>query len=255
MPVIRCTDHESSTAGGSPGVVHILADAPWARTAGTHHPRDVTRTSPTRTSPTSPARPLAALAALLLGLLALGASAAEAYDEPPTADPVGVWPLRPEPEVVVDFDPPTSPYGAGHRGVDLAGSSGQWVVSALPGTVTYAAPLAGRGVVVVAHGITRTTYQPVTATVSVGDQVGAGDRIGRLALPGSHCAPRACLHWGWVEGETYLDPLRLVGAVPVRLLPLWRDLPLDSPGPMTTPDVLPSLRLSGWRPVLAAGAD
>jgi murein DD-endopeptidase MepM/ murein hydrolase activator NlpD len=170
--------------------------------------------------------------------------------EPSDPDPVGVWPLRPEPEVVAAFDPPTSPYGAGHRGVDLAGSSGQWVLASLPGTVTYAAPLAGRGVVVIDHGATRTTYQPVTATVAVGVQVGAGDRIGRLDVPGSHCPPRACLHWGWLEGEAYLDPLRLVGGGPVRLLPLWRDLPLDSPARTSTTDPVPSSPLSGWRPLL-----
>lgn len=159
-------------------------------------------------------------------------------------DPVGVWPLHPEPAVVQTFDPPSSPYSTGHRGVDLGGTSGQRVVSALPGTVTYAAPLAGRGVVVVSHGATRTTYQPVTSTVSVGDSVQAGDPLGRLELAGSHCLPRACLHWGWIEGETYLDPLRLVGAGPVRLLPLWRDLPPAPPGAQLRSDPwLPLLRL------------
>ena len=134
-----------------------------------------------------------------------------------------MWPLQPEPEVVRPFDPPDSPYGAGHRGVDLLGSVGQPVHSAaLPGTVTYAGSLAGRGVVVVDHGATRTTYEPVAATVAVGTPVAAGSPIGTLDLAGSHCFPRACLHWGWIEGETYLDPLRLVGAGPVRLLPLWR---------------------------------
>lgn len=144
-----------------------------------------------------------------------------------SADPVGVWPLRPEPEVVRPFDPPDSPYGAGHRGVDLLGRGGQPVLAALAGTVTYAGQLAGRGVVVVDHGTTRTTYEPVTATVAVGTPVAAGSEVGTLEVPGSHCFPRACLHWGWIEGETYLDPLRLVGAGPVRLLPLWRDDPVS----------------------------
>ena len=163
---------------------------------------------------------MAALTALLLtASLALGAA--------PATDPVGVWPLQPQPEIVEVFDPPDSPYGSGHRGVDLRGSPGQPVLAALPGTVTYAGPLAGRGVVVVDHGATRTTYQPVTATVPVGTPVAAGAQIGVLALPGSHCFPSACLHWGWIDGETYLDPLRLVGYGPVRLLPLWRDAPVD----------------------------
>jgi murein DD-endopeptidase MepM/ murein hydrolase activator NlpD len=100
----------------------------------------------------------------------------------------------------------------------------------LSGKVTYAAPLAGGGVVVVDHGPTRTTYEPVAASVSVGDRVAAGGRIGTLQLSGSHCFPRACLHWGWIRNadDVYLDPLRLVGAGPVRLLPLWRDHPVGS---------------------------
>ena len=141
-------------------------------------------------------------------------------------DPVGVWPLQPEPAVLRGFKPPTSPYGPGHRGVDLLGEPGQPVGSGLTGTVAYAGMLAGRGVVVVSHGATRTTYEPVTATVVVGQPVAAGETLGSLELPGSHCFPRACLHWGWVAGDTYLDPLRLVGLGPVRLLPLWRDEPV-----------------------------
>ena len=175
--------------------------------------------------------------AVLLAVTPFAAAGAE-------TDPVGVWPLRPEPEVVAGFDPPSSPYGPGHRGVDLLGSAGQVVRAALPGTVSFAAPIAGRGVVVVDHGDTRTTYEPVAATVGAGDRVAAGDVIGRLGVVGSHCFPRACLHWGWIRGETYLDPLRLVGAGPVRLLPLWRDEPV---GASVTP-TLPLARLPPAQP-------
>lgn len=141
--------------------------------------------------------------------------------EPSPSEPAsGVWPLLPAPEVAHGFDPPTEPWGAGHRGVDLRGWVGQPVRAALGGTVTWAGPLAGRGVVVVDHGGTRTTYEPVAAGVRVGDVVAPGDRLGLLDLAGSHCFPGACLHWGWLRGEVYLDPLRLVGAGPVRLLPL-----------------------------------
>lgn len=155
-------------------------------------------------------------------LLVLIGPHAAAYDEP-----AGVWPLHPEPSVVAGFDPPADPWGSGHRGVDLAGRSGQPVLAALAGTVTWAGPIAGKGVVTVTHGATRTTYEPVAATVSVGDRVGAGDRIGVLERPFSHCFPAACLHWGLLRGETYLDPLSLVGGGPVRLLPLWRAEPVE----------------------------
>ena len=154
---------------------------------------------------------------------------APALGTPGDADPLGVWPLRPHPEVAADFDPPLDPWGSGHRGVDLLGSAGQAVRAALPGRVTFAGMLAGRGVVVVSHGDTRTTYEPVSADVSVGDTVAAGGRLGRLAPFGSHCFPRVCLHWGWLRGETYLDPLDLVGGGPVRLLPLWREATIHTP--------------------------
>ncbi|MQW77670.1 peptidoglycan DD-metalloendopeptidase family protein [Nocardioides sp. dk4132] len=170
-----------------------------------------------RLSPRVSSRLRAAVVGLALGCVPLlgGGPAAGAED------PVGVWPLAPVPEVVARFDPPEQPWGPGHRGVDLLGVPGARVRAALPGTVTFAGRLAGRGVVVVDHGATRTTYEPVTAGLEVGAAVPAGGALGSLETAGSHCAPRACLHWGWIEGaETYLDPLRLVGGGPVRLLPL-----------------------------------
>lgn len=130
------------------------------------------------------------------------------------------WPLLPRHEVVHRFDPPATRWGAGHRGVDLAGHAGQPVNAALGGTVTFAAPLAGRGVVVVDHGGVRTTYEPVSARVGIGEVVDAGAVIGTLLRSQSHCFPRVCLHWGLLHGTTYLDPLSLVGAGPIRLLPL-----------------------------------
>lgn len=175
---------------------------------------------------------LVALAALvLLPLLAAAPSVAD--DEPH-----GTWPLRPVPEVVTRFDPPTSPYGRGHRGVDLLGHAGEPVRAALAGTVLFAGPLAGRGVVVVGHGTTRTTYEPVAPSVTVGEAVPEGAVLGRLQSTASHCLPRTCLHWGWLRGATYLDPLLLVGAGPVRLLPLWSDPPARSA----------PLPYAGWRP-------
>jgi murein DD-endopeptidase MepM/ murein hydrolase activator NlpD len=75
--------------------------------------------------------------------------------------------------------------------------------------------------VVVDHGGRRTTYQPVTAVVRRGQRVEGGDVLGHLAWFGTHCLPSACLHWGLLEGDQYLDPLTLVGGpVPVRLLPM-----------------------------------
>jgi murein DD-endopeptidase MepM/ murein hydrolase activator NlpD len=167
---------------------------------------------------------------LLAVLLGLPAPRAAALVMDPAPSGGGVWPLSPEPEVRARFDPPATRYGPGHRGVDLAGAPGQVVLSTLSGRVTFAGRVAGRGVVVVGHGVTRTTYEPVSATVGVGDSVEAGEPLGTLETFGSHCGLQACLHWGLVRGETYLDPLSLVGAGPVRLLPL--DMGLLPPLPV-----------------------
>ncbi len=181
--------------------------------------------------------PCAVVAVLMVAVLSL-ARPAGAQGSPVDPVPVGVWPLQPRPEVVRAFDPPVTAFGSGHRGVDLAGAPGRPVLAALAGRVTFAGPLAGRGVVVVDHGPTRTTYEPVAAQVSVGQVVLRGQRLGTLALAGSHCLPAACLHWGWRRGDTYLDPLLLVGGGPIRLLPLWSPDPVAR-APVWQPPALP----------------
>jgi hypothetical protein len=131
-----------------------------------------------------------------------------------------VWPLVPTPEVVGAFDPPDEPWLPGHRGVDLAGDPDQAVHASGAAQVTFAGQIAGLGVIVLDHGALRTTYEPVHPTVNVGDSVKAGDVIGRLRTAGGHCLPATCLHWGLLRGNSYLNPLLLVGGGPVRLLPL-----------------------------------
>ncbi len=131
--------------------------------------------------------------------------------------------------------PPGRPWEAGNRGVDLAAAVGAPVRAAGAGTVTFAGPLAGRGVVVVLHGSLRTTYEPISAVVTVGARVAIGATLGYLQPPGARCGGRPCLHWGLLRGEVYLDPMSLLGGV-VRLLPL------DAPAPRL---------LEAWGPVAA----
>ena len=130
----------------------------------------------------------------------------------------GRWPLTGSVRVIEGYDPPAQRWNAGHRGVDLAAHRGAAVLAAADGRVTYAQHLAGRGVVVVDHGGVRTTYEPVEPLAAVGDEVKAGNVIGRIAS-GGHCSNR-CLHWGLKRGGDYLNPLLLVGGESVlRLLP------------------------------------
>ncbi len=135
------------------------------------------------------------------------------------------WPLRPRPDVVRGFDAPTPDWNRGHRGVDLAGRVDQPVYAAGPATVVFAGVLAGRPVVSLAHpGGLRTSYEPVQATVRMGQRVDGSTPLGRLQAGHPGCTAAACLHWGAMWGPAaradYVDPLGLLASTRVRLKPL-----------------------------------
>lgn len=123
------------------------------------------------------------------------------------AAPVGGRVLRP-------FDPPATPYGRGHRGVDLAAQPGEPVRAALAGTVTFAGRVAGVTWVTVTHadGLA-TTYGGFVPSVQAGDHVGLGARLGRAG-------DRARLDWGARRDGRYIDPLLLLGGWRVVLVPV-----------------------------------
>jgi murein DD-endopeptidase MepM/ murein hydrolase activator NlpD len=126
--------------------------------------------------------------------------------------------------VLRPFLPPPTPYAAGHRGVDLAAPAGAPVRAAADGVVRFAGPVAGRGVLVIAHpdGVS-TEYEPVRPLVAAGTAVVRGEPVARVS--GRHVGcPRSCLHWGARRGGVYLDPLTLLRPLgPVVLLPWPRD--------------------------------
>ncbi|MGH3872140.1 MAG: M23 family metallopeptidase [Pseudonocardiaceae bacterium] len=135
------------------------------------------------------------------------------------------WPLKGPPVVTRAFQAPAAPFGPGHRGVDLVAVAGAPVFAAGDGTVVFAGTVAGRGVVSVDHpGGLRTTYEPVSAAVTAGDRVTRGERLGTVQPGHPGCTVAACLHWGVLRiagpDRDYLDPLLLVMAARVRLLPL-----------------------------------
>jgi murein DD-endopeptidase MepM/ murein hydrolase activator NlpD len=166
-----------------------------------------------------PAR-LLLTAVLCLALLAPAPAAAD----PPAAVPGAgwTWPLAGSPPVTRPFQAPAGPFGPGHRGVDLAAAPGATVLAAGDGVVAFAGMVAGRPVVSIDHpGGLRTTYEPVDPSVAAGQAVARGSPIGTLLAGHPGCPAAACLHWGVRRGETYLDPLALLLAVRVRLLP-WR---------------------------------
>ncbi len=133
-------------------------------------------------------------------------------------------PLR----VLREFAPPPEPWDAGNRGVDLAATVGEPVFAAASGVVIYAGLLAGRGVISVEDNSIHVTYEPVDPIVATGSPVVAGAIIGYVANELDDCGPPgSCLHWGVLSGQTYLNPMSLIGAPPVRLLPIWGNPPAN----------------------------
>ncbi|MFD4339335.1 murein hydrolase activator EnvC family protein [Streptomyces anulatus] len=140
------------------------------------------------------------------------------------------WPLAGRPSVLRGWEPPTGPYGPGHRGVDLAAGPGARVLAAADGRVSFAGRVAGRGVVAIEVAGSgspplRTTYEPVRALVEEGASTRAGQPVGVLEEGPFHCA-EGCLHWGLRRGDAYLDPLSLLPPSllrrgPSRLLPVF----------------------------------
>ena len=153
-----------------------------------------------------------------------------------TAEAHGIWawPVTGPPTVEKLFDPPEFFYSAGHRGLDVSGSS-LTITAVDDGVVTFAGPVAGKPVVSIRHpnGL-QSTYEPVRASVKAGDEVKRGQVIGQLdpaAGKFSHCAPRLCLHVGAKRSGSYIDPLPLFGAaVPSVLKPLGGISPSFGPG-------------------------
>ena len=168
--------------------------------------------------PASPAARVLALLVLLLPVVVMPSAAARADG------PRWQWPVPPPHEVIAPFDAPATPYGPGHRGIDIAVPGGAEVRAVEGGTVRFSGSVAGRGVVSVVHadGLI-STYEPVDGGVSAGDPIGAGQVLGTLegTSPASHCAGRDCLHLGARRGELYVDPLLLLGGRGPSVLLPW----------------------------------
>lgn len=121
------------------------------------------------------------------------------------------WPVTGR--VIAGFEPPDSPYGAGHRGVKLEAPAGAPVAAAMPGRVSFAGDVAGTGWVTVAHGGgLDTTYGPVDAAVQPGTAVEPGEILGHLS------AEATSLHWGARVDGDYVDPLSLFARWEVHLV-------------------------------------
>jgi murein DD-endopeptidase MepM/ murein hydrolase activator NlpD len=122
------------------------------------------------------------------------------------------WPVGPPHNLLRSFEAPATPYGAGHRGIDIGAATGSPVRAPADGVVSFASTVVDRPVLSIQHadGLI-SSIEPVTAAVSAGATVSAGQVVGVVAT-GAHCSGR-CVHFGVRRHGQYLSPLLVLGGV------------------------------------------
>lgn len=141
------------------------------------------------------------------------------------ASAAGSWTWPVTGPVVGPFDAPTSPYGTGHRGIDIAAPLGSPVHAPAPGLVAFAGPVGGSLFVTVDHGGgIESTYSWLSAVaVRRGDVVLTGSVLGSSG-PGHAGATPAHLHFGVRRDDVYVDPIEYL--VPGSVVGLIRLVPV-----------------------------
>ena len=143
----------------------------------------------------------------------------------PPAAAAGTWTWPVSGPVIRGFDPPASPFGSGHRGIDIAAAAGSVAVAPADGQVSFAGPVGGRLFLTIDHGGgLESTYSWVSALlVRRGDLVSQGQPVVRTG--GGHTGDLVPnLHLGVKLHDAYVDPLDYLGPIDVssliRLAPL-----------------------------------
>ena len=133
---------------------------------------------------------------------------------PAAAEGTWLWPVSGP--VVHSFDPPDSPFGSGHRGIDIAAPEGTVAVAPAAGVVAFAGPIAGNLFLTLDHGggLTSTFSWVSSLLVRRGDAVNAGQAVVLTgwAHPGSAVAT---LHFGVRLDRVYQDPMQYLSPMDV----------------------------------------
>ena len=133
------------------------------------------------------------------------------------------WPVTGA--IVRGFDPPDDPYGAGHRGIDIAAAVGTVVVAPDRGVVTFAGKVGGRLFLTIDHGggVSSTCSWLTSVLVHKNDRVTRGQPVATTGW-GHPEMPMPQLHFGVRLNGTYVDPMAYLGPLSVagliRLAPL-----------------------------------
>ncbi len=147
------------------------------------------------------------------------------------------WPLRGD--VLMAYRNGTDPYAGGqHRGIDIRGDAGAEVVAATGGTVRFAGVAGDSGLTVsvrTADGRYDTSYLHLSAaSVSAGERVAGGERIGAVGTSGKRSVAAPHLHFGVRDAgdrHAYHDPMDFLP--PPAGAP--REAPRGTPAPVAVP--------------------
>jgi murein DD-endopeptidase MepM/ murein hydrolase activator NlpD len=147
---------------------------------------------------------------------------------PSAASAAGTWSWPVDGAVIRPFDAPDSPYGSGHRGIDIAAPVGSPARAPAPGVVAFAGTVGGELFVTLDHGGgLESTYSWLSSlSVRSGDAVGVGTTLA-LTGEGHEGVTPPHLHFGVRLDDAYVDPLDYLA--PGSVVGLIRLAPLDDP--------------------------
>lgn len=129
------------------------------------------------------------------------------------ASRLSTWqpPLGPPLRISAPYDLANGPFQAGHRGIDFPAATSAQVTSPTDGVVSFVGTVVDRPVLSInVDDHTVVSFEPITSSLRVGDEVARGDPLGTVAT-GGHCRSE-CLHLGARVNGAYVNPMRfLVG--------------------------------------------
>ena len=133
------------------------------------------------------------------------------------------WPVASPHHIERPYLAPATPYGTGHRGIDIAAGEGAQIRAPAGGTVAYVGVVVDRAVITIDHGGGwKSSYEPVSpadASLGVGTQLAEGEVFGVRSR--SHGTCGACIHLGVRLHGEYVSPLLLLSSpAPSVLLPM-----------------------------------
>jgi murein DD-endopeptidase MepM/ murein hydrolase activator NlpD len=137
---------------------------------------------------------------------------------PPPPPALWAWPTEGPQVILRDFQAPATPWGAGHRGLDLE-AAGSTIVAPLGGVVSFSGDVAGRGVLTITGpGGQQVSLEPVATELRSGDSVVKGEAVAELQS--GHC-PELCVHIGLRVDGAYRSPRRELGVLQRAVLLPW----------------------------------